>query len=326
MKRTLYILVVLAVLVGILSMQGFATEVPGEPTWGTWVAIGTSITEDNIYWRAQSATALGTYIPYLSRLMGVKAPDANYSVGGASFSGHLLMYIYNTQYQEYGRSLYGYNHTAIRNADLITIEGGVNDFYSNVPLGKVYDTQPYSKADPVTVNPNSTNNFGGTTDGTFAGCIYAAITELKRVAPNATIVFITDNAGTGSCAANKANQLGYYLHDYSDMMAAIAKRMGCYVIDAGRTAGFESNLDTYLVDHIHHSEAGGEAYANAIWKGLCAIRNVQKPEAGHTHSYAKAVTAPTCTENGYTTYTCLCGDSYVDDFTDKAGHSFISGT
>ena len=35
------------------------------------------------------------------------------------------------------------------------------------------------------------------------------------------------------------------------------------------------------------------------------------------------VTAPTCTEHGYTTYTCTrCKDSYVDDYTDSLGHNF----
>jgi hypothetical protein len=42
----------------------------------------------------------------------------------------------------------------------------------------------------------------------------------------------------------------------------------------------------------------------------------------HVHDYTAAVTAPTCTEGGYTTYTCACGDSYVDDYTDALGHNF----
>ena len=33
----------------------------------------------------------------------------------------------------------------------------------------------------------------------------------------------------------------------------------------------------------------------------------------HTHSYEATVTEPTCTTEGFTTYTCECGHSYVDD-------------
>lgn len=45
------------------------------------------------------------------------------------------------------------------------------------------------------------------------------------------------------------------------------------------------------------------------------------PENFHKHSYSSNVTAPTCTENGYTTYTCECGDTYVADYVDATGHS-----
>ncbi len=41
------------------------------------------------------------------------------------------------------------------------------------------------------------------------------------------------------------------------------------------------------------------------------------------HSYASVVTAPTCTEGGYTTYTCsACDDSYTGDAVDALGHSY----
>ncbi len=44
---------------------------------------------------------------------------------------------------------------------------------------------------------------------------------------------------------------------------------------------------------------------------------------GHTHSYTKAVTAPTCTDKGYTTYTCSCGNSYVSDYVNANGHTEV---
>ena len=40
------------------------------------------------------------------------------------------------------------------------------------------------------------------------------------------------------------------------------------------------------------------------------------------HDYGTAVTDPTCTEDGYTTYTCSrCKDSYTDDETNASGHT-----
>ena len=41
------------------------------------------------------------------------------------------------------------------------------------------------------------------------------------------------------------------------------------------------------------------------------------------HDYDAVVTAPTCTEQGYTTHTCSrCDDSYVDTYVDALGHDF----
>ena len=42
------------------------------------------------------------------------------------------------------------------------------------------------------------------------------------------------------------------------------------------------------------------------------------------HNYNAVVTAPTCTSTGYTTYTCACGDTYVANETEKLPHSYNS--
>ena len=47
-------------------------------------------------------------------------------------------------------------------------------------------------------------------------------------------------------------------------------------------------------------------------------------EVGHKHT--AVVTAPTCTEDGFTTYTCTCGDTYTADLVDKLGHDMGSWT
>ncbi len=52
----------------------------------------------------------------------------------------------------------------------------------------------------------------------------------------------------------------------------------------------------------------------------------EEPEVVHEHDYNAVVTEPTCTEQGYTTYTCTCGDSYVADLLDATGHTYANGT
>ena len=43
--------------------------------------------------------------------------------------------------------------------------------------------------------------------------------------------------------------------------------------------------------------------------------------ASHVHNHGAAVTAPTCNDAGYTTYTCACGDVYTGDNVAALGHN-----
>lgn len=48
-------------------------------------------------------------------------------------------------------------------------------------------------------------------------------------------------------------------------------------------------------------------------------------ESAKIHNFDNGtVTQPTCTDQGYTTYTCACGYSYVEDYVDATGHSHTS--
>lgn len=40
------------------------------------------------------------------------------------------------------------------------------------------------------------------------------------------------------------------------------------------------------------------------------------------HSYTSKVVAPGCVEKGYTLYSCVCGDSYKENYTEATGHSW----
>ena len=57
----------------------------------------------------------------------------------------------------------------------------------------------------------------------------------------------------------------------------------------------------------------------------CGDEEYRYPDA-LGHSYEAIVTAPTCTENGYTTYSCDCGDNYVSDYVDSLGHDYVNGS
>ncbi|MBO2527222.1 MAG: hypothetical protein CW335_03460, partial [Clostridiales bacterium] len=64
---------------------------------------------------------------------------------------------------------------------------------------------------------------------------------------------------------------------------------------------------------------GKTGWTTPTWNGYPTA--TWKPET-HEHSYTETVTAPTCTEKGYTTHTCACGDSYKDTYVNALGHSY----
>ena len=92
---------------------------------------------------------------------------------------------------------------------------------------------------------------------------------------------------------------------------------------------------TEPVDHVpappveeNHREGTcieGETYDTVVYCSVCGqelnreVHTVPAPG----HSYTDTVTAPSCTEQGYTTHTCeKCGDTKVDSYTPATGHSF----
>ena len=96
------------------------------------------------------------------------------------------------------------------------------------------------------------------------------------------------------------------------------------------TCGVEISREKIAIDALGHdliphegkeptcTEIGWEAYETC---SRCDHTTyVEIPATGHDHE--AVVTAPTCTEEGYTTYTCHCGDTYIADKVDATGHDY----
>ena len=56
----------------------------------------------------------------------------------------------------------------------------------------------------------------------------------------------------------------------------------------------------------------------------CGSSYIENKIAARGHAYESTVIAPTCTNSGYTIHTCSCGDSYKADETAAKGHSYQS--
>lgn len=242
----------------VVSTIGIATQCKqSKRPWQkkTWLAFGTSITAtDNT--KAPGKTPTGKYPKYLEELSGLVC--TNKGIGSACIAGDILYCVHRSAGE-------------MCRVDLITIEGSVNDWISNVPLGNTGDTVPFIQSRKQETVNYLTNVFDPK-NGTFAGACYQVFKIAKEHAPHSVIVFLTDHTGqlygNTDCSAQAKNALGLTQQDYTDMAANIAKSMGLTVIDAGRISTIEQDVSTCLYDQIHHTEYGGQKYAEAIWKEL----------------------------------------------------------
>ena len=107
------------------------------------------------------------------------------------------------------------------------------------------------------------------------------------------------------------------------------QREYCVTVEGGGSKKVIYTTDTSVSVTIKRRElhcdvtvdARNTKYASYSSSSYASFRCVE----AHEHSYTAVVTPPTCTEKGYTTHTCSCGDSYVDTYVDALGHAWDSG-
>ena len=89
--------------------------------------------------------------------------------------------------------------------------------------------------------------------------------------------------------------------------------------------------DSIIINATGHHFGGWELYTPALCtqngedRRYCECGEYEVnviPASGH--DYKSSIVRPTCTEQGYTAYTCHCGDVYKDTFTEPYGHSYES--
>ena len=121
---------------------------------------------------------------------------------------------------------------------------------------------------------------------------------------------------------NSVTSIGRYAFYYCTSLTSVT------IPDSVTSIGGSAFYNCTSLTDVYY--AGSEAQWKAISisstgnNGLLTA-NIHYNYVSHTHSYKAVVTAPTCTEKGYTTHTCACGDSYVDTYTDALGHAWDNG-
>ena len=143
----------------------------------------------------------------------------------------------------------------------------------------------------------------------------------------------------GPTAANITETGAHIISRVTFPQKVVFAQAGIRVYDeSGKMVGTRDELDPitspYLkFDYDINSELGislqsGKKYSSSLYVIVNGKEYWSQPvtfTTAHTHYYTATVTAPTCTEKGYTTHTCACGDSYVDTYTDALGHAWDNG-
>ena len=120
---------------------------------------------------------------------------------------------------------------------------------------------------------------------------------------------------------NGVTRIGAEAFDWCTSMKSIT------IPDGVTSIGYDAFSNCKSLTNVYFT--GTEEAWNGITidGGNDALKNakIHCNYVSHTHNYKDVVTAPTCTEKGYTTHTCACGDSYVDAYVDALGHAWDNG-
>lgn len=157
-------------------------------------------------------------------------------------------------------------------------------------------------------------------DKVIAGHTHSYSSEISKAATCTTEGIV---AYTCSCGGGYTESIAKLGHDYKSAVTkptCTAKGYttytcsrcndnykGKYTSAAGHSW---SNWETTKEPTV---SATGTAERKCSVCGDRETKTLDKLVEGHTHSYTKVVTAPTCKDDGYTTYTCTCGDRYFSD-------------
>lgn len=107
------------------------------------------------------------------------------------------------------------------------------------------------------------------------------------------------------------------LNDFTIAQLRLANKQSSTFFSDVQLDKLAADRNQALQDAINGANPGGSTDGSTQPGG-----STDSSQTNHTHVYDVAVTAPTCTTDGYTKYTCTCGDTYTDQKTTAMGHTW----
>ena len=122
------------------------------------------------------------------------------------------------------------------------------------------------------------------------------------------------NESTRKFAATCTTSAVYY---YSCSCGEVNRAENAKTFESGEPLGHKDENYDHVCDNACGIPQGDHTDVETDKDHLCDY-GCGKPAS--EHKYTDVVTLPTCEAGGYTTYTCNCGDSYVDNRVNALGH------
>lgn len=158
----------------------------------------------------------------------------------------------------------------------------------------------------------------------FSGCaalesvsIPASVTAIKEAAfdrctalKNVTFLGKDDEwskvtiAGKNDALDSATKNFPNHTHSYVDTVTAPTCTANGYTVHKCSCGDTKTDSYTKMLGHSYQG-------------GICARCGVLED---HKHDFKQAVTAPTCISEGFTTYTCACGESYKKNYVSALEH------
>ncbi len=230
---------------------------------------------------------------------------------------------YASDYNKATDNIPGEN-VAFKTASFICTSSSKMRFYFTV--NDESDTTYYG--DPVITGPGASFEKGYTTENGIKS-YYIQVNNIKPVDFDKKISVSYAGASISMSVLDYASRIISLSND--NELKGLAKTLIVYYQKADEYFNAEiHNMTPIAAAEASCTETGNSAYyycedcgkyfTDAYGENETTAEAVTIAPLGH--SYEASVTAPTCTEQGYTTYTCTrCGDTYTDDFTNPVAHT-----
>ncbi len=130
-----------------------------------------------------------------------------------------------------------------------------------------------------------------------------------------------------TCGHTYTESIAKLAHTYKDIVTeptCTAKGYTTHTCSICSYSYNDSYTNVIAHDYTSNVTTAPTCAAVGVRTYTCQVCNKSYTESIEktAHSYTSKVVAPGCGEKGYTLYSCVCGDSYKENYTEATGHSW----